>query len=257
MSRAQIYYRSKIKDRDDKFLVEIKRIMQANPAYGSPRIAIALGVNHKRIERIMKANQIKAFRRRRKCFKPNDINQEPAEYINALKNLSVIAPRTVYATDFTYINYQGQFLYLATVIDIYSREILGWDISTRHTANMMKRALAEAFKQGVPSFVHSDQGSEMKSKIYTSFVVSQGVEISMSSKASPWQNGFQESFYNGFKIDLGDPSRFESKGQLIEAIIQTINYYNKNRIHTALKTSPSNYFTQYQINKIKLLKTGN
>jgi transposase InsO family protein len=257
LRRSNLYYASKQKSKDAKFLIEIKKTMEANPSYGSPRIALALGVNHKRVERVMKANQIKAFRRRRKHFKPDDLKQDETKYSNQLKNLCVVAPRAVYATDFTYIDYQGKFLYLATVIDVFSREIVGWDISDRHTADMMKRALEMAFKEGIPVYLHSDQGSEMKSEIYTNLAESNGVKISMSQKASPWQNGFQESFYSGFKLDLGDPNRFELKGELIEAIIQNLNYYNNDRIHTSLKTSPSNYFKQYEIKKTKLLKTGN
>jgi transposase InsO family protein len=76
----------------------------------------------------------------------------------------------------------------------------------------------------------------------------------MSAKSSPWQNGYQESFYNGFKLDLGDPNRFNSLGELIEAINQTFRYYNQERIHTALRTSPSKYFEQYQTNQTKLLE---
>lgn len=231
--------------------------MHENPAYGSPRLSIALKANHKRVERIMKANSLKAFRRYPKHYKPEDKNQAPARYPNLLTNLAVISPRTVYATDFTYIWFAGCFLYVATVIDIHTREILGWDISSRHTAEMMKRALIMAFEQGIPSVIHSDQGSEMKSEPYVGYVESHGTRISMSSKACPWQNGFQESYYSGFKLDLGDVSRFESRGELIEAIIQTINYYNKARIHTALKTSPSQYYERYQVDKIRLLKVGN
>jgi transposase InsO family protein len=257
LPKSQLYYKSKIKERDAKFLVEVNTVMQANPAYGSPRISIALKANHKKVERVMKLNGIKAFRRRHRHYKPEDKNQAPANYPNLLKTVCPISPRIAYATDFTYIDFQGRFIYVATVIDIFSREILGWDISTRHTADMMKRCLEMAFKKGIPVFVHSDQGSEMKSKTYVVCAEEHGVKISMSAKACPWQNGFKESFYNGFKLDLGEPSRFESKGELIEAIIQTINYYNNNRIHTALKTSPSKYFEQYEINKIKLLKVGN
>ncbi|MDP3731068.1 MAG: integrase core domain-containing protein, partial [bacterium] len=64
-------------------------------------------------------------------------------------------------------------------------------------------------------------------------------------KASPWENGYQESFYNQFKVDLGDPNRFESLGELIYAVYQTIHHYNKDRIHTILKTSPQKYLKSY------------
>jgi transposase InsO family protein len=253
LSRSRIYFKSKIKERDDAFLIEIKAAMRENPAYGSPRISIALTANHKRVERVMKNNKLKALRRRQKHFKPDDVKQPPAHYPNLLKNLCAISPRTAYATDFTYINFHGSFIYVATVIDIFSREILGWDISTRHTAVMMKRSLEMAFQKGVPAIMHSDQGSEMKSEVYTVYAETSGAKISMSSKASPWQNGYQESFYNGFKLDLGDPNRFETLGELIEAINQTISYYNRRRIHTALRTSPNQYYEQYKTDQSKLL----
>ena len=255
VARSSIYYESRIAKRDANFLVEIKRVMEKNPSYGSPRISIALRANHKKVERVMKANGIKAFRRRRKPFKPEDQKQEPAKYKNLIKNLCVIRPRIVYATDFTYIKFQGSMIYLATVIDIFTREIVAHEISTRHTAGMMKRVLVMAFKLGVPLYLHSDQGSEMKSEIYTSFAESQGVKISMSKKASPWQNGFQESYYNGFKLDLGEVDQFETRGELYEAIYRNINYYNNERIHTALKMAPKAFFEKYQTS-IGLLKQG-
>lgn len=240
---------------DSAFLVEIKEVMEKNPSYGSPRISIALQANHKRVERVMKANGIKAFRRRRKYFKTDDVKQEPAKYKNLIKNLCVIKPRIAYATDFTYLCFKGTMIYLATVLDIFTREIIGYEISTRHTATMMKRVLEMAFKHGVSEYLHSDQGSEMKSKIYTAYAESQGVKISMSAKASPWQNGFQESYYNGFKLDLGELDQFETRGELFEAIYRNINYYNQERIHTALKMSPRAFFNKYQADN-KLLKQG-
>jgi len=87
--------------------------------------------------------------------------------------------------------------------------------------------------------VHTDQGSEYNSKDYTNFMKGLGIKISMSAKASPWENGYQESFYDNFKTDLGaEFERFETIGEFVEAIHKNINYYNKERIHTKLKTSP-------------------
>jgi len=241
--------------KDGLFVLQIKQVMKENPSYGSPRLSMALKANHKRIERVMQKFKLKAIRRRRKHFKPSDQKQEPSKNPNLLKNLCVITPRYAYATDFTYINHQGSFLYLATVIDLATREIVGSDISNRHTADMMQRAMAKAFLKGIPEILHSDQGSEMKSDLYTNFAQGQGVKISMSSKASPWQNGFQESFYNGFKLDLGDVNRFAERGELIEAIIQNIYYYNTKRIHTAFKMTPQERFQSIQA-KFELLKLG-
>ena len=71
-----------------------------------------------------------------------------------------------------------------------------------------------------------------------------GILPSYSAKGSPWQNGYQESFYNGFKVDLGDPARFITKGQLIEAIHLQLYIYNHHRIHLALKMAPRQYLVE-------------
>ena len=76
----------------------------------------------------------------------------------------------------------------------------------------------------------------------------------MSKKGAPWENGFQESFYSGFKLDLGEPNRFNNLGELVEAIYQTIHYYNNSRIHTKLKSSPHQFYVYYQ-NKINYVNT--
>ena len=112
---------------------------------------------------------------------------------------------------------------------------------------MVKEALLDSIQRTgqVPSLIHSDQGSEYKSKKYQNFLKSNQIKCSMSSKASPWQNGYQESFYGSFKEELGNTKEFENLGELVEAIHQTINYYNKERIHTALKTSPTKFYQNH------------
>ena len=90
--------------------------------------------------------------------------------------------------------------------------------------------------------IHTDQGSEYTAKEYIHLMASLDIKISMSAKASPWENSYQESFYDNFKTDLGlEFERFETIGQFVEAIHKTINYYNTQRIHLSLKTSPSKF----------------
>ena len=92
---------------------------------------------------------------------------------------------------------------------------------------------------GKPLIVHTDQGSEYNAKEYIKFMEGLGVRVSMSAKASPWENSYQESFYDNFKTDLGlEFERFETVGEFVEAIHHTINYYNYRRIHIKLKMSP-------------------
>jgi len=85
---------------------------------------------------------------------------------------------------------------------------------------------------------HSDNGSEFDSRVFIQALETLGVQISRSAPGCPWENGYQESFYSQFKVDLGDPNRFDSLGELVFAIYQTIYDYNHSRIHSALGMSP-------------------
>lgn len=147
------------------------------------------------------------------------------------------------------MSFKGRFLYLATFMDLFTREIIGWHISNTHN----KRLVIQAFLDSLvnrdfqkPIFIHSDQGVEYASKDYIKLTQSFGVQISMSSKASPWENGYQESFYNNFKTDLGlEFDRFDSLGHFVEAIHQTLYSYNHERIHSILKMPPAKFHARY------------
>jgi len=134
-------------------------------------------------------------------------------------------------------------------MDMYTREIIGIAISRFHNQNLVMEAFMDAEKRtGThPQYLHSDQGSEYTSDDYKTYVA--GIIISFADKASPWQNGFQESFYGKFKVDLGHMEQFETLGELIEAIYQTIYYYNNKRRHTVLKMSPVQFRLNYYIKK--------
>lgn len=141
-------------------------------------------------------------------------------------------------------------------MDLYTREIVGWDISGRHTRELAANALMDAVTDTnlVPKVLHSDQGVEFNSQGYTNLAKSLGIQISMSRKQSPWENGYQESFFSNFKTDLRlEFDRFNTVGELIEAIHQTINYYNKERIHTTLKMSPVQFHRLYGRNHLERL----
>lgn len=164
-------------------------------------------------------------------------------YQNEIKDLCPIVPGVVYVCDFTHIEYYRKSLYLATLMDLYTREVVGWEVSSRHTKELVMRALLDAaVSRGLPRIIHSDQGAEYCSKDYLQALLSAGITISMSKKSSPWENGYQESFYGNFKTDLGlEFERFGSVGELIEAIHHTMNYYNNERIHTTLRMPPAQF----------------
>lgn len=104
--------------------------------------------------------------------------------------------------------------------------------------------MALTVSKTVPEIFHSDQGTEFMAEEITDFLEELKIKISVSDKASPWQNGYQESFFGRFKQENGDLNRFETPGELLEALYHAIYYYNNKRIHTALKMPPAVYAKQ-------------
>jgi len=253
VSRQSLYYKPKLPGKDLKLKYEIEKVMIKHKRYGHKRIAWELKINKKRTLRVMKLFGLKPIRRRKQPFKPEDQNQAPMIIPNLLRETIIDAPDKAYASDFTFLPYFGKFIYLATIEDIFTREIIGWEVSVRHNTDLVAQAMLNALRyHPAPLLAHSDQGSEYRSKIYRALLERFSIKCSMSQKASPWQNGKQESFYSEFKLEFGHPEAYPTLGELIEAIAQQIHYYNHERIHTALKCPPV-IFSQ----RIKNSKTAN
>ena len=247
ISRGMLYYQHKqpLVDMEIKSQIEAILSTKGKESYGHKRIALELKLNKKRILRVMKIFNIKPYKRRhKKPIKKEDQNKPATKYFNLIKDLCPIAPNVVWVSDFTYIRYQYRFIYLATIEDMYTREVVGFNISRYHNSELIAGAFKEALvytNNKVPVYLHSDQGSEYDSKSYTNLVETMNIQISMSKKASPWENGYQESFYSQFKLDLGDTNRFNELGELIEEIEHMIYRHNNVKTHSVLKTNPVNY----------------
>ena len=146
----------------------------------------------------------------------------------------------VWATDFTELIFHGKKIYVSTVIDLFTRELMGLHVGTRKGAPLTVQTLANAlFHHPRPTIFHSDNGSEYEAKVFIALLEECGITISRSRPGSPWENGYQESFYDKFKMDLGDPNRFKTLGELVAEIYRTLWEYNHTRIHSALKMPPS------------------
>jgi len=243
VSRQSLYYKNKKEGRDQELKQQILDVLQSNPAYGYRRIALHLDINKKKAQRIMQKYNIRPYKREVRLRKRLDLRREPIPYQNLIKDSFPIKKGVIYAADFTYIPYKSKYYYLATFMDLYTREIVGWDISNKHDKFLVLKALLNAIYNtdfNLPKIIHSDRGSEYCSKEYLLFLSFFDIRVSMSKKSSPWENGCQESFYSNFKTDLGlEFDRFDTLGEFIEGIHQTIHYYNNERIHTSLKMAPS------------------
>ena len=240
ISRQSLYYKPKLPEKDQILKTMIEKVMEKHKAYGHKRIAYELKINKKRILRVMKLFNLKPKRNRKAPRKPKDENQPSTGIPNLIKGMLVLTRGLVWVSDFTFLLYYGRFVYLATLEDIFTREIVGWEVSLRHDKHLVAQALLNALdKNSAPEISHSDQGSENRSGHYLNLLESFGIKVSMSAKGSPWENGYKEGFYSEFKLELGHPEAYPSLGELVEAIALQIHYYNNERIHTALKCPPA------------------
>lgn len=254
VARSTLYYKPKLPTKDRLLKEQILQTWALYPAYGHKRLALYLNTNKKRVLRVMRQFQLKVPRRRvQRPVKLEDLKQAEVRIPNLLRDIygqpiTIPHPDFAWAQDFTYLWFAGRWWYTATVIDLYTREVLGTAFSQYHDKTLILTALQQALTTGrTPSILHSDQGSEYKAHEYWQLVKTRQIQLSYSRKASPWQNSFQESFYNNFKLDLGSTSQFATTGELVEAVYQTIHTYNHYRIHTSLKMSPKQYYHKYQL----------
>lgn len=237
--RSTFYYHLKQPAKDWAMKNEIEKVLHNNPGYGHKRIAPALNIGKNRARRVMKLYDIKPYRRRAKRY-------------HKTKDLGIVHPNliqdmpfpdrhnVIWASDFTRLPFHSKLLYLATIEDLFNRQVVGWALLSNHTVQLPLMALIDAVeKHGRPEVLHSDQGSEYKSWVYADFAKRLGIKLSMSHKASPWENGYQEGFYSQFKLDAADINRFRTLGELVAEIYFQIYYYNHLRIHSKLKMPPA------------------
>jgi transposase InsO family protein len=242
VSRSSLYYEHVQPAKDEAFKQEILEALEEHPAYGHKRLALHLKANKKRVLRVMHKFGIEPVIKRKhtKYGRKSSSSGIP----NRTKNITPIAPNAIWNGDFTEFSWFGRKLYLATVIDRYTRELISWQLGFHHTTRLILDVLEEAVRkrEGMPFIFHSDQGSEYTAHECVEWIVSRGILPSHSPKANPWRNGHQESFYGTFKLEFGKPMRHKTIGELTEAIGRYIHYYNTRRIHGSLKMSPRTFY---------------
>ena len=237
ISRQSLYYKSKKPTKDWQLKCQIEEVLREHPSYGHRRLALHLHMNKKKIRRVMRLFGIKAYRRRgRKWKKTRNIK---VICPNILMTIYPTYPNHIWTADFTHLNFQGRIVYIATVMDLFTRRIVGLSVYTNHATVLVLSAFMNAiYSNSRPKIFHSDNGSEYNSDIFIRALQKVGIIISRSAPGCPWENGYQESFHSQFKVDFGDPSRFKILGELVYEIYQTIYKYNNSRIHSALKMPP-------------------
>ena len=245
ISRASLYYVSKQIPKDWALKEKIEEVLGEQPGYGYRRVANHLKQNKKRIQRVMRLYGLRAYRRRGK--KPRKSSSARGSYPNLLSSIYPTAPHYIWVSDFTAIPWKMGFIYLATVLDLFTREVVGWSLQINHATSLIIQAFYVALhRHSPPKIFHSDNGREYGAKAFTDVLLKLNVHISRSAPASPWQNGYQEAFYSQFKVDLGDPNRFKVLGELVAEVCYLVWNYNHRRIHSVLKMPPLLFAERYQ-----------
>lgn len=251
ISRAAMYYRAKQPGKDAALREQILQVLDRRPSYGHRRIAWELGLNKKRVLRVMNQHPVIRPTVARRHTYPKVSQTVVSETPNYLKNFCPIQPDVAWVGDFTELWFHGRKVFFATVLDSYTREVIGWQLGLHHTSALVVDVLKEARRKRdrAPQYFHSDQGSEYTSHACVSWLVRHRITPSNSPKGKPWHNGRQEAFYGQFKLEFQKPSRYHSVEQLVEAIGRHIHDYNTARIHSALRMPPRKFYEKKKYTK--------
>lgn len=234
----------------------LKRIQSifanSRQTYGSPRIhaelrAQGIHCNHKRVERLMRQNSIRVTLRRRYKITTRSNPNITAAPNRLQRDFAIAAPNRKWASDFTYISTHEGWLYLAVVLDIGSRRIVGWAMDKTMNQNLTYRALQMALQQRQPQGIHlihhSDQGVQYTASRYLDLLRQHQITISMSRRANCYDNAVVESFFATLKTELIHRTSFLTRQEAYPDIFDYIEvFYNRQRRHSALHyLSPLDY----------------
>lgn len=222
----------------------IKSIYQdSRGTYGAPRIHAELKrqgsqVSRKRVARLMREQGLRAKSKRRFKATTNSQHNKPIAPNLLAREFNPIRANIAWAADITYIPTNEGWLYLATVIDLYSRKIVGWSMSERMKTTLVEDALMMAIqtRQPEPGLVHhSDRGVQYASECYQSLLTQFGMRCSMSAKGDCYDNAVMESFYHSLKNELVYHERYQTRDEARQSIFDYIEvFYNRQRLHSTL-----------------------
>jgi transposase InsO family protein len=244
------YYYQALPNDDLSVLTWIEEVLLAFPTYGIRRVTAELQrrwhpINHKRVQRLMQQNDLIQVARRRRTT--TDSHHGYPRYPNLLKECQVTHPDQVWCADITYIQLAQRFVYLAVVLDVFTRSIRGWYLGRYLSGDLVRNALDQALATGRPEIHHSDQGVQYAATGYTERLQALGIQISMAAIGQPTDNPYaervirtikeEEVYLNEYR-DLADARAH--LGRFIEEV------YHHKRIHSALNyLTPSEFERQW------------
>lgn len=232
-------------DPDVRLRDRIQRIALARPVYGYRRITAqlhrdGLPVNHKRVLRLMREDNLLCLRHKSFLVTTDSEHGLPV-YPNLAADLVVDGPDQLWVADITYIRLRREFVYLAVVLDVFSRRVIGWELDRRIDTPLVLGALDRALcaRAVRPGLVHhSDRGVQYASNDYVRRLKDCGIQISMSRRANPYDNAFAESFMKTLKYEEVYLTEYRDLADARTRIGEFLNDYNQNRLHSALGYRP-------------------
>jgi putative transposase len=227
-----------------RLLCEIRRVHErSRRTYGSPRVTAELqaqGVRcgEHRVARLMRANGIRAKAKRRFRVTTDSRHSYPVASNLLARQFTVDRPTAVWVSDITYIWTSEGWLYLAGVVDLYSRMVVGWSMGCRMTVELTLTALHQALGRrdvGVGLLHHSDQGKQYAAGEYQELLHDHGMICSMSRRGDCWDNAPMESFFATLKTELIHGERFTTREEAKVKLFEYIEvFYNRERRHSSL-----------------------
>lgn len=227
-----------------QLLALIKAIHQElKGAYGSPRMVRELRARgfpaaKPRVERLMRENGIRGRHKRRYRATTDSKHNLPVARNLLDRNFSPRAPNQAWSADLTYVWTDEGWLYLAVVLDLFNREVVGWSIKPRMTTDIVLDALTMAWfrRRPAPGLIHhSDRGSQYASHAFRSKLIEYGMTCSMSRKGNCWDNAPTESFFNSLKNERVYGTRYATRAQAVADLFDYIEvFYNRSRRHSTL-----------------------
>jgi putative transposase len=203
----------------------------ATPFYGSRRMAVVLGANRKRIQRLMRLMRLEAIYPRRRTTWPGAGHKI---YPYLLRNLAILGPDHVWCTDITYVPLRHGFLYLVAIMDWFSRHVLAWRLSNTLSGSFCLEALDEALSVARPEIFNSDQGSQFTAAAFTSRLESRGVAVSMDGRGRALDNVFVERLWRSVKYEEVYLCDYADGWEAEERLAAYFRFYSHERPHQAL-----------------------
>ena len=256
LSRSSLYYTPTISENKLAIKEEIKSIFEEIPIYGAKKVHCQLlkngfNVSLNTVVAYRKELGLKAILAVREPLCLTQPNIAHPKYSYKLRGLDIVRANQVWSTDITYIKIDGGMVYLAAVIDWYSKAVLSWKISNIMDTDLVMSVLDEALlKYGKPEIFNTDQGSQYTSYIHTQTLKDKGIIISMDGKGRATDNIAIERFWRSAKVERIYLNQYNTIKELKEDMIDYMDFYNHRRFHETLEyKKPMNvYFESLQIN---------